>query len=118
MTSRAVPILTLLAIALAVAAARFTFPGDGRFELVGIAAIGAALAAVSTGAVRSAGRGLRLALLSAGAAAGPPLGGARMTGRLRALWRLLGVQAAWNYERMQGIGMGHAAEPVLEELGE
>lgn len=63
-------ILTLLAIALAVAAARFTFPGDGRFELVGIAAIGAALAAVSTGAVRSAGRGLRLALLSAGALLG------------------------------------------------
>jgi PTS system mannose-specific IID component len=23
------------------------------------------------------------------------------------------VQAAWNYERMQGTGMGHAAEPVL-----
>ncbi len=63
-------ILTLLAIALAVAAARFTFPGDGRFELVGIAAIGAALAAVSTGALRSAGRGLRLAWLSAGALLG------------------------------------------------
>jgi mannose/fructose/N-acetylgalactosamine-specific phosphotransferase system component IID len=27
--------------------------------------------------------------------------------------RLLGVQATWNYERMQGIGMGHAADPLL-----
>jgi mannose/fructose/N-acetylgalactosamine-specific phosphotransferase system component IID len=41
-----------------------------------------------------------------------------MTGRLRALWRLLSLQATWNFERMQGIGMGHAAEPLLRELGE
>jgi len=41
-----------------------------------------------------------------------------MTGRLRALWRLLALQATWNFERMQGIGMGHAAEPLLEELRE
>jgi mannose/fructose/N-acetylgalactosamine-specific phosphotransferase system component IID len=41
-----------------------------------------------------------------------------MTGRFRALWRLLALQATWNFERMQGIGMGHAAEPLLEELGE
>jgi PTS system mannose-specific IID component len=39
-----------------------------------------------------------------------------MTGRIRALWRLLAIQATWNFERMQGIGMGHAAEPLLEEL--
>ena len=39
-----------------------------------------------------------------------------MTGRLRALWRLLSLQATWNFERMQGIGMGHAAEPLLEGL--
>jgi PTS system mannose-specific IID component len=38
---------------------------------------------------------------------------ARVSGGFRALIRLLGVQAAWNYERMQGTGMGHAAEPVL-----
>ena len=38
---------------------------------------------------------------------------ARMKGGTRALIRLLGVQAAWNYERMQGTGVGHAAEPVL-----
>ena len=38
---------------------------------------------------------------------------ARMKGGTRALIRLLGIQAAWNYERMQGTGMGHAAEPVL-----
>jgi PTS system mannose-specific IID component len=36
-----------------------------------------------------------------------------MKGGTRALIRLLGIQAAWNYERMQGTGMGHAAEPVL-----
>lgn len=36
-----------------------------------------------------------------------------MKGRTRALIRLLGVQASWNYERMQGTGVGHAAEPVL-----
>jgi PTS system mannose-specific IID component len=38
---------------------------------------------------------------------------AHVGGRSLALVRLLGVQAAWNYERMQGTGMGHAAEPVL-----
>jgi PTS system mannose-specific IID component len=38
---------------------------------------------------------------------------ARIAGGARALIRLLGVQAAWNYERMQGTGMGHAAEPVI-----
>jgi PTS system mannose-specific IID component len=26
------------------------------------------------------------------------------------------VQGAWNYERMTGVGMGHAAEPLLEDL--
>ncbi|MFN8654046.1 MAG: PTS system mannose/fructose/sorbose family transporter subunit IID [Gemmatimonadales bacterium] len=38
------------------------------------------------------------------------------TGLLRALWRLSSVQGAWNYERMTGVGMGHAAEPLLEDL--
>jgi mannose PTS system EIID component len=37
-------------------------------------------------------------------------------GVLRAAARLLSVQAAWNYERMTGIGMGHAAQPLLEDL--
>jgi PTS system mannose-specific IID component len=37
-------------------------------------------------------------------------------GFLRALWRLCSVQGAWNYERMTGVGMGHAAEPLLEDL--
>jgi mannose/fructose/N-acetylgalactosamine-specific phosphotransferase system component IID len=41
---------------------------------------------------------------------------ADLTGRGRALARLLGVQATWNYERMQGIGMGHAADPLLRGL--
>lgn len=38
------------------------------------------------------------------------------SGFLRALWRLTTVQGAWNYERMTGVGMGHAAEPLLEDL--
>ena len=39
-----------------------------------------------------------------------------MRGGLHALLRLYYVQAAWNYERMLGIGMGHAAGPLLEDL--
>ena len=39
-----------------------------------------------------------------------------MTGRWRALLRLLAVQGTWNYERMLGVGMGYAAEPLLEDL--
>jgi PTS system mannose-specific IID component len=38
------------------------------------------------------------------------------SGFVRALWRLCSVQGAWNYERMTGVGMGHAAEPLLEDL--
>ncbi len=36
-----------------------------------------------------------------------------MTPRGQTLIRLLGVQAAWTYERMAGIGVGHAAAPLL-----
>lgn len=39
-----------------------------------------------------------------------------MNGRLRASLRLLAVQGAWNYERMLGVGMGYAAEPLLKDL--
>lgn len=39
---------------------------------------------------------------------------AGMIGRGRTLVRLLGVQATWNYERMQGVGVGFAAEPALK----
>jgi mannose PTS system EIID component len=39
-----------------------------------------------------------------------------MTGRFRALLRLFAVQGTWNYERMLGVGMGYAAEPLLEDL--
>lgn len=39
-----------------------------------------------------------------------------MTGRLRALLRLFAVQGTWNYERMLGVGMGYASEPLLEDL--
>jgi mannose/fructose/N-acetylgalactosamine-specific phosphotransferase system component IID len=38
-----------------------------------------------------------------------------MTPRTEALLRLYGVQAAWTYERMSGIGVGHAAAPMLRE---
>jgi mannose/fructose/N-acetylgalactosamine-specific phosphotransferase system component IID len=36
--------------------------------------------------------------------------------RLQALLRLFAVQGTWNYERMLGVGMGYAAEPLLEDL--
>ncbi len=39
-----------------------------------------------------------------------------MKGRGRAFLRLLAVQGAWSYERMTGIGMGYAAEPLLSDL--
>jgi mannose PTS system EIID component len=39
-----------------------------------------------------------------------------MTGRWRALARLFSLQGSWNYERMQGVGMGYAAEPLLDDL--
>lgn len=39
-----------------------------------------------------------------------------MTGKGRALARLLAVQGAWSYERMIGVGMGYAAEPLLADL--
>ena len=35
---------------------------------------------------------------------------------VRALLRLFAVQGAWSYDRMLGIGMAYAAEPLLEEL--
>jgi PTS system mannose-specific IID component len=37
-------------------------------------------------------------------------------GFVRAFLRLFAVQGAWNYERLTGIGMGYAAEPLLEDL--
>jgi mannose PTS system EIID component len=39
-----------------------------------------------------------------------------MNQRVRALLRLFAVQGTWNYERMLGVGMGYAAEPLLEDL--
>lgn len=39
-----------------------------------------------------------------------------MNGRGRALLRLFAVQGVWNYERMLGVGLGYAAEPLLEDL--
>ncbi|MGE5230334.1 MAG: PTS system mannose/fructose/sorbose family transporter subunit IID [Deltaproteobacteria bacterium] len=39
-----------------------------------------------------------------------------MNGKGHALLRLFVVQGAWNYERMLGVGIGYAAEPLLEDL--
>lgn len=39
-----------------------------------------------------------------------------MNGIGRALLRLFAVQGTWNYERMLGVGLGYAAEPLLEDL--
>lgn len=41
---------------------------------------------------------------------------AGVKGRRRTLVRLLGIQASWSYERMQGVGLGHAAEPMLRTV--
>src|SRR5204863_1435496 len=37
---------------------------------------------------------------------------------VRSLLRLFTVQGSWNYERMQGIGVGVAEEPLLRDLQE
>ena len=42
---------------------------------------------------------------------------ARLSGRSRALVRLFSLQASWTYERMQGVGVGFAVEPLLRPLG-
>lgn len=39
-----------------------------------------------------------------------------MTPQLRAFLRLFLLQASWTYERMQGIGIAFAAEPLLEDF--
>jgi mannose PTS system EIID component len=39
-----------------------------------------------------------------------------MNGGWRAWLRLFAIQGTWNYERMLGVGMGYAAEPLLEDL--
>jgi len=39
-----------------------------------------------------------------------------VNGHWRALLRLFAIQGTWNYERMLGVGMGYAAEPLLEDL--
>ena len=38
------------------------------------------------------------------------------SGALRAFLRLSLVQSSWNFERMTGVGLGFAAEPLLEDL--
>ena len=45
----------------------------------------------------------------------PPLTRAR-PGLVRSLLRLFTVQGSWNYERMQGLGIGVAEEPLLRNL--
>jgi len=39
-----------------------------------------------------------------------------VNGGWRAYLRLLAIQGTWNYERMLGVGMGYAAEPLLDDL--
>ncbi|MGB7211565.1 MAG: PTS system mannose/fructose/sorbose family transporter subunit IID [Gemmatimonadales bacterium] len=39
-----------------------------------------------------------------------------MRPELRSFGRLLTIQASWNYERMSGIGLGYACEPLLGDL--
>jgi mannose/fructose/N-acetylgalactosamine-specific phosphotransferase system component IID len=39
-----------------------------------------------------------------------------LRGRTRALLRLISIQSTWSYERMQGVGLGYGAEPLLRGL--
>ena len=39
-----------------------------------------------------------------------------LTGRIRTLLRLTSIQATWSYDRMQGVGLGYGAEPLLRGL--
>lgn len=41
---------------------------------------------------------------------------AALTGAHRTVFRCLAIQAAWSYERMQGIGMAWASAPALRRL--
>lgn len=41
-----------------------------------------------------------------------------MKAPLRVLLRLLGLQASWTYERMQGVGLSVTMEPLLEPLAD
>ena len=81
-----------------------------------LVAVGSALSAAVNGAHSE--RGTRCAVtLAPGRRRGrrSPRG-APVNGSWRALLRLLAVQGTWNYERMLGVGMGYAAEPLLEDL--
>ncbi len=62
-----------------------------------------------------AATGARRRWLAVGLAARPPRGADPVKPRTEALLRLFGVQASWTYERMAGIGVGHAAAPLLRE---
>src|SRR5204863_219879 len=46
----------------------------------------------------------------------PPLPTRARPKLVRTLLRLFTVQGSWNYERMQGIGVGVAEEPLLRDL--
>ena len=87
-------------------------------------AVGLTLVAIGAGARRrrSAARSGARAEAPGSSGCWPALalgilaGGAPMNGGWRALLRLFAVQGTWNYERMLGVGMGYAAEPLLEDL--
>src|SRR3989442_4079665 len=46
----------------------------------------------------------------------PPLPTRARPALVRTLLRLFTVQGSWNYERMQGVGVGVAEEPLLRDL--
>ena len=81
-----------------------------------LVAVGCGLSAVIGGALRGAGRGPRLRWLGAGAIVGLIAAALAMNGGWHAWLRLFAVQGTWNYERLLGVGMGYAAEPLLEDL--
>ncbi len=109
---------SLTALGLAVAALiAVKVPLDRRTAVgLSLVAIGGALAAAINGAhpERRPGRSPPVADRWCGCR--DPVGGAYVNGGWRAQLRLLAVQGTWNYERMLGVGMGYAAEPLLEDL--
>src|SRR5205823_6169424 len=78
--------------------------GDGRHAPAGGPGARPALVCRRRGERRRGG----VAPVSVAPRARPALG--------RSLLRLFTVQGSWNYERMQGVGMGVAEEPLLRDL--
>ena len=108
--------LTILGLACAWLLARYAWLDRSTALGLTLVAVGCGLSAVIGGALRSAGRGSAAPLARGGGDRRTHRGGAPMNGGWHAWLRLFAVQGTWNYERLLGVGMGYAAEPLLEDL--